>query len=303
MLRVLTWLWEQPKGRTQYTPDHVLIWRDMVRRHLTLPHEIAVVTDVEADYGDMLVIPPPRDFEDVRIPRWNEMLPQCYRRLAMFRPDAGAIFGNRFVSMDLDCVIGDSLDPLFARPCDFMMYRGTSETRPYNGSMLMMAAGARPQVYADFSPEGATKARELYIGSDQAWIAYRLGAGERTWSTEDGVYFHGNRHLADGDCRIVFFPGRSKPWERLDDPWIAEHYHRDRRGRCLVLGYGPTVWEEASAAMRGGTFDAVIASPEAAEHWPTVTHVARSDYEAETIAQLQGYAEVVFCGRAEGRAA
>jgi hypothetical protein len=51
----------------------------------------------------------------------------------MFRSDAADIFGDRFVSMDLDCVVGRSLDPLFDRPDDLVLFKGTSIDRPYNG--------------------------------------------------------------------------------------------------------------------------------------------------------------------------
>src|SRR5690606_21370276 len=101
--------WNQPGGRATYTPHHVMIWADMVRRNLTVPHRLSVVTDVPGDYGDLHVITPPRDFESVRIPTWDEDKPQCLRRLAMFAPDAAARFGERFVSMDMDCVISGSL--------------------------------------------------------------------------------------------------------------------------------------------------------------------------------------------------
>jgi hypothetical protein len=48
--------------------------------------------------------------------------------------DAADIFGERFVCMDLDCVIGGPLDPLFDRPEDLVLFKGTAPDRPYNGS-------------------------------------------------------------------------------------------------------------------------------------------------------------------------
>lgn len=304
-LRILTWFWQQPGGRSKYTAEHVNIWASMVRRHISMPHRIACVTRETSGLDSSIeIIEPPTDFEDVRIPSWGENMPQCLRRLAMFRPDAAAIFGDRFVNMDLDCVIGGSLDPLFDRPADFMMYRGTSPKRPYNGSMLMMTAGARPQVYTDFTPEGAAEAGKEYVGSDQAWIAHKLGWGEKVWGAEDGVYWRANRGDSTVPPRVVFFPGKTKPWDHLDDAWIAENYRHDRRGRCLVLGYGETLWTDVAAALDGGAFDAVVASPEAADHWPDmVDFIARSDFEADEYVRMQGFDEAVFCGRTERRAA
>lgn len=305
-LRLITWLWRQPGGRTNYQPWHVRCWADSVRRHLTIPHTLAVVTDVPGDYGDIEVIAPPRDFEDVRIPTWGPHMPQCLRRLAMFRPDAAAIFGERFVSMDLDAVISGSLDPLFDRDEDFVMYRGTNAARPYNGSLLMMTAGARPQVYTQFTPEGAAAAGREFIGSDQAWISHVLGAVEAVWGATDGVHAWGSR-LNVGEPRVTFFLQPEKPWSYVakGDPFCCAHYCRDpHKGRALILGYAPTVWDDAEAALSAERFDTVIASPEAAQHWPQpVDAIAGDDEQAIRIAHMMGYTDYVFCGRQPAEAA
>lgn len=304
MIRVLTWYWRQPGGRTDYQPCHVNIWAAMVRRHLTLPHEIACVTDTPdgIDPSIRIIAPPP--FEDVYLPSWdglNRGLPKCLRRITMFRPDAADIFGERFVSMDLDTVIGASLDPLFDRPEDFVMYRGTNQARPYNGSMLMMTAGARPQVWNEFTPQGAIEAGQRYLGSDQAWISHCLGPGEATWGAEHGVHWWGSRFngLVE-DRRIMFFPGEPKPWyaTALRDPWIAEHYRLDGGRRGLILGPGASVWDEAEEALDRDDFDGVIAFPEPARHWPgPVEAVATSEVHAQRLAHMLGFSEVTWCGR------
>lgn len=306
MLTVLTWLWSQPGGRAKYTAAHVNIWASMVRRNLSMPHRIACVThDVEGLDPGVEIIDPPGDFEDVRIPTWGEDkgLPQCLRRLAMFRPDAASIFGERFVAMDLDCVVSGSLDPLFDRDEDFVIYRGTAEPRPYNGSMMMLRAGARPRVYTEFTPEKAAEAGRRYIGSDQAWISHILGPGEATWGAEYGVYWysHGLRQLGDEPPRVVFYPGNMKPDHLVDiglDNWVRQNYRREPSGRALILGYGPSIWPDVERAMMSGPFDAVIASPEAAEHWPApVLAIANDDAHALRLARMHGFEDFVFCGR------
>lgn len=298
MLTVLCWYWQQPGGRTDYRPEHVNIWAAMVRRHLSLPHRIACVTRHPEGIGpDIEIITPPGDFEDIRLPTWGGGLPQCLRRLAMFRPDAADIFGPRFVSMDIDCVIAKSLDPLFDRPDDFVMYRGTTDKRPYNGSMMMMTAGARPQVYAQFTRAEAIKAGRKYIGSDQAWISYVLGWGEQTWGPEHGVaWYKSTRNPRTDDVGLMFFPGGSKPWDLLfRDGWVTEHYRSEPRGRALYLGNGPDVWEDAMRAV--GPFDAIVASPEVAAH-VRADAVAYSDRDAAVWARLNGY-DVAWCGRTD----
>lgn len=231
-LTVLTWYWKQLNGRTNYTEEHVAIWADMVRRHLSMDHRLAVVTDLPIDIEGVDIIDPPREFEGVKLPTWDihagKQLPQCLRRIAMFAPDAAETFGERFVSMDLDCIIAEPLDPLFDRPHDFMMYRGTTDARPYNGSMVMMTAGCRSRVYTEFTPERAIEAGKKFLGSDQAWISHVLGWGEATWGPEDGVVWWGSsRNYAAPEWGLMFFPGTPKPWELLGDSWVAQHYRRN----------------------------------------------------------------------------
>jgi hypothetical protein len=218
VLTIMTWFWTQPGGRTFYTIDHVNIWARMMRRHLSIPHELACVTDLpEGIDRRVRVITPPRDFETWQIPTWGFDKPQCLRRLSLFSPRAAEIFGaTRFVSMDLDCLVLGSLDSLFDHDDDFRMYKGTSSTRAYNGSMIQMTAGARANVYTSLTYEAAVAAGEVYIGSDQAWIASCLGPNEKVWSESDGVYRYSARFQQDvrkKTPRLVFFPGKVKPWD------------------------------------------------------------------------------------------
>lgn len=232
MITILTWLWRQQKTRTLYTADHVNVWAAMVRRNLSMPHRIACVTDMpEGIDAGVEIIAPPGDFLDISNPRWANGRPQCYRRLSMFRRDAGRIFGERFVSMDLDVVIGGPLDPLFDRDEDLTLFKGTLRGRPYNGSMMMMTAGCRPAVYEDFNQEAALESGRLFCGSDQAWLMHKLGPGEKVWDDRDGVYWFGGAYRTRREKaapRILFFPGNLKPWDvRKIDPFTRDNYHLD----------------------------------------------------------------------------
>lgn len=237
MLTVLSWWWRQPNGRADYGPEAVNRWAQMVRRNLTIPHRVACVTnDTEGLDASIEIIAPPRDFEDVRIPTWGDRKPQCLRRLSMFRPDAAEIFGDRFVCMDLDVVIAGNLDSLFNGPEDFRMMQSTApKARPYNGSMLLMTAGARPQVYTEFTPERAVLAGKHFLGSDQAWIGFSLGWGEKTWGERDGAVWFSPRYSGGvpETARVMFFPGTPKPWQvagsRPLDRWVQRHYPQNVR--------------------------------------------------------------------------
>lgn len=227
MITVLTWLWTQPLMRTSYTAKHVNIWADMVTRNLKMPHQLACVTNMPRGIDPRVrIINPPGDFEAVKTERWANGRPSCYRRLSMFRTDAGAIFGDRFVCMDLDVVIGDPLDPLFDRGDDLVLFNGTAPNRPYNGSMIMLTAGCRPKVYEDFSEAGAIEAGRLYAGSDQAWLAHALGESEATWGEADGVYWYGPSYKRSPlPPRLLFFPGSLKPWTAaVYDRFVKSNY-------------------------------------------------------------------------------
>lgn len=227
MLTVLTWLWQQPGGRTRFTADHVNTWADMVSRNLSMPHRIACVTSTpEGIDASVDIIAPPGDFVDVRSSRWGDRKPQCYRRLSMFRRDAAKIFGRRFVCMDLDVVVGGQLDPLFDRKDDLVLFKGTSKDRPYNGSLMLIKAGCRPKVFEDFTPEGAEQSGQKFCGSDQAWLAHCLGWNEATWDETDGVYFYARyaRNYERLAPRLLFFPGSLKPWHLPTDRFIRNHY-------------------------------------------------------------------------------
>lgn len=277
----------------------------MIRRYLTIPHTLAVVTDVDGDYGVVEVIKPPGDFEAARIPTWKEARPQCLRRLSMFRRDAADIFGaDRIVCTDLDLVVCGSLDQLLDTRDDFKITCGTARSRAYNGSMMSLRLGSRPQVYETFTEARAIEAGRQHVGSDQAWIAHCL-PGEPTWKPEDGVRFW-SAHQPVDDARIIFFAGPTKPWtlalagrERM----VAKHYRGEQSGRCLVLGYGDTLWPDVEAALDGQTYDGIIASPEAAAYWPgPVMAIANDDAHAERLATMHGFTDVAFCGRSGGEA-
>jgi hypothetical protein len=219
-LLLFTWLWFQQPAMCGYGADKVNLWAAQLRRNLTIPHRLACVTDHPQGIDSSIeIIPMQRDFTDVRNDRWQEAQrrPQCYRRLALFAPDAEQRFGaKRFVSMDLDMIVTSNLDPLFDHDDDFRILRGSDHSRPFNGSMLQMNAGARPKVFTEFSVEGAAESRRKYVGSDQAWMCHALSRKERTWSYMQGVHFYKASHRfmdrVPKGMRLIFFPGAPKPW-------------------------------------------------------------------------------------------
>lgn len=236
MIQVVAWLWNDPGYRFnhlfRYGPAHVNTLRSMVRRHLTLDHEFVCITDDPAGID-----------KDIRVvPLWPDLreMGGCYVRLKAFSEEMAGIIGPRFVWMDVDCVVTGSLDPLFSRTEDFVIWRHKFGAARYCGSMVMMTAGARKQVWEDFDPEFSTaQARALgHRGTDQAWISAKLPC-EATWTPADGVlsrYDAGIRGPKEKPAfgvglpkgaRVVFMHGSfdpSQPKLQARHPWIVEHW-------------------------------------------------------------------------------
>lgn len=233
---VVCWKWRPVPGyRSKFSAEHVNVLRAMVERHFHMPHEFVCVTDDPAGIDPRVrVVKLWDDYASVPSPH-GEGAPSCYRRLRAFSKETGELLGGRFVSLDLDCVITGDVTPVWWRPeRDFMIWHGTTGGNPYNGSMWMMDAGARAQVWEKFDPvESPRLARQCkFYGSDQAWIAACLGRDEKVWKKKDGVFSYRkdvvmNRGRLPQNARIVFFHGSVDPWSRAaqrGSPWIREHW-------------------------------------------------------------------------------
>ena len=235
MLTVVCFKWERtstgfklPSQRvTRYTAKHVLRLRNMVARHYPKPHRFVCITD------------DPTGLDDIEtLPLWSQylVLGGCYHRLQLFGKHMREFIGPRFVMLDLDVVITGDLTPVFDRTEDFVInsYRTKDFDQRYNGSIMLMDAGCRSQVWETFEPFESVRAieqnRRRVVGTDQAWIRLTLGSGEATYTDADGVYdvrFSPAMHQRKlpSDARIVVFPGpRDQRTEMRRHPWIKEHW-------------------------------------------------------------------------------
>jgi len=235
MLTIVCWKWKPANGyRSTFGPETVNTLASMVARHYPHPHRVVCVTDDPAGIDSSIgIVPLWADLSTVQNPHGSHQ-PSCYRRLKAFSVEAKQWFGERFVSVDLDCVIVGDLTPVWNRPEEFIIWGSGTDKRVWcNGSMWMMTAGSRRKVWDTFNPRtspGQAK-RSGFFGSDQGWIAHCLGRKEAMWSTKDGVYSF-RVHLKQGtmpppaNAKVIFFHGKTDPWSHraTNIPWIREHY-------------------------------------------------------------------------------
>jgi hypothetical protein len=233
-LSVVAFKWKPLSGyRSIFRADAVNALRRMVAKHYPKPHRFICCTDDPSGIDKGIEIVPLWDeFANIPSPHGGRN-PSCYRRLRAFRPDIAALFGERFVWIDLDTVIVGDLVPIFDRPEDFVIWGETDPRSFYNGSMVLMTAGSRRRVYDEFDPKTSPRRAKQAgkFGSDQGWVSYCLGKGEATWGRQDGVYSYRVHIAPQGDrlpedARVVMFHGKHDPWSWYGQriPWVREHW-------------------------------------------------------------------------------
>lgn len=209
----------------------------MVSRNCSGPYEVVCVTDDPAGidssvrivslWDDYASVPSPVDRGGAR------KNPSCYRRLKMFAADAASWAGERILSMDLDIVITGDIYGLGVGAWDFAAFGDTHPTTFYNGGLIALRAGSRTKVWDEFdpvtSPQKGLAMRQF--GSDQAWIGACLGAKERKFGADDGVYSYRcyvrpNGMKLPNNARVVLFHGAHDPWghEAQGLEWVRRNW-------------------------------------------------------------------------------
>lgn len=233
MLTFVAWRWTPPHGyRSVFSPDTVFALREMLDRHHHKPHRFVCITDEPDALPGIETIPLWDWGSGIKSPI-GRSYPSCYRRLRVFAPDAGEMFGERLVSIDLDTVIVGDVTPLFDRPEDFVIWNSSDfPKQAYCGSLWMLKTGSRPQVYTEFNPETSPGIawRAGYRGSDQSWINYML-PNEAMWTKKDGVFSYRKDIARFGNklppnATLVAWHGKIDPWskhgQKID--WVRAHY-------------------------------------------------------------------------------
>jgi hypothetical protein len=232
---IVCWKWHREDYRSTYTAEHVNTLFRMVQRHTTRAHQFVCVTDDPVGIDPRVKIVP---LWDNPCPNYGGgKRPNCFYRLRAFDPAVFPVFGDKFIWLDLDCVIVRSIDNIISHTADFAIWRPDGERMPCNGSLVLNKTGTRNTIWTRFDkrrvhPERGLQ-REGVSGSDQAWIALNLKSTDARLGKEHGIYSW-RSHVeplytkigVPDDARIVFFNGADKPWSDgiKEMPWIREHY-------------------------------------------------------------------------------
>ena len=232
-IKVVVWLWEpltgkHPRKDINFTAEHVNIFFRMLSRHTNVAYEPVCITSY-----------PPELFDShIRIiPLWQDLreMGGCYTRLKAFSSQMKYIIGKRFMWIDLDTVICGNVDHILNDPSDLKFFGDTHVKTHYNGSLCMMNAGVREDIWASFNPKTSPKEprRKGIFGTDQAWISHVLGPSLPKFGPADGIYsfrMHlqkmNKTELPDNAC-MVMFHGRydpSMPLIQRQYPWVAQYY-------------------------------------------------------------------------------
>lgn len=213
MLHVTTWCWGD-----KYAGHYLERLERGVARHLKQEHRFHVCRP---------------SAEDEHLTKE----PGCLVRLRTFDPawqaGQGIEPGDRIVCLDLDLIVTGALDDVFDRDEPFVILQGVNAVNPcpFNGSVWMLRAGYRPDVWTSFSPEAARAAPwwERAYPDDQCWFHHMMpDAG--AFGPEQGVYafmkpgWNGHAESLPANAKIVAFPGHRDPSQFTNVGWVKHHW-------------------------------------------------------------------------------
>jgi len=138
-------------------------------------------------------------------------------------------------SLDLDLALTGRLDDLLVTDSTFKILKGANAVNPnpFNCSVMLLRAGAHPEVWTDFSLEKANAVPFHEFPDDQGWIWHKLPNAD-TWpvGAESGIYgFHKPgwpqgiyNYGLPNDARIVAFIGKRKPEMYSGLSWMKKYW-------------------------------------------------------------------------------
>lgn len=217
------------KNPVSYGSHHVNVLYKSVERNTTLPFRFFCITDDPSGLDNNINV----------VPLWDKCrhLGGCLNRMFVFDKSMSNLIGERFLCIDLDCVIVNNIDDILLRQEEFIINQFESKhssNQLYNGGIFMMNAGCRQQVWNNFDYNTSPKKiKELHdqkgmVGDDQTWIQFVLGDKQAKFTHTDGVYdynFLNPKNILPKNAKIILLPGKFDPSIEKDSvDWILEHW-------------------------------------------------------------------------------
>ena len=178
MISIILWMWgfEGPKGRYHglynYCPAMTNSLAAQIRRNVSIPHEIVVVSDFPADQFDPSIryVSLQRHFGELR------HMGGCYLRLKAFSAEMHDVLGPRCFWLDTDSVVVGSLDPLLCRKEPVVLLKlDTVPSTPFNGSCALVwsvtTSGVMPRAASSANTSAALPSRPTDSGRPVARAA------------------------------------------------------------------------------------------------------------------------------------
>lgn len=221
MLTICSYKWGD-----KYGPEYVARLVNGLHRHLEQPFRFILVSDRDCAIDGVERV----SISDIELTK----VKGCFARLRLFDPDwqNGLGLDDVIVCVDLDTVTTGPLDATFSRPEPFVILQGANASNPcpYNGSIWMLRASYRPDVWSDFSLDKVAAIPHDAFPDDQAWFAHKLpGAAGWKAGAQSGIYafmkpgWPGGTDLPK-DARLVSFPGWRDPKKFSHLPWVKDHW-------------------------------------------------------------------------------
>jgi hypothetical protein len=225
------------KWGTKYGPEYVNTLKNMVQRHLTIPHEFVCFTEDPSGLDKDITVVPLRPRSEIH--GW-------WYKVMLFDPQIP--LNGTMLFMDLDVVICKNIDKLFTyMPDKFCIIRDFNRSlrkdwKKMNSSIFRMKVGKYAHVYKDFMLTPKAHVRRLH--GDQDWIYEKMRKDDfMFWPEEwiqsykwemrdrrDLVKMDGKRNFKHKakpkvlpDMSIAVFHGEPQPHEVLDD-WVVDNW-------------------------------------------------------------------------------
>lgn len=159
------------KANVPYSADYVVKLRAMVKRHLTVPHRFICLTDQ------------PRKLPEDMIKMGVTIvpgLPGWWAKVFLFSPElAHYVGGSRWLYLDLDSIVVDSLNPIVDYPAPFALVphagtfngrNGLAVVKRFNSSVMVWDTPSETErLYTRFDSTVTSR-----LWGDQDWIGEQM---------------------------------------------------------------------------------------------------------------------------------